>query len=152
MIKNHVLMTIIVFIFFTVGIRPGSELLASETSGTVQVTQSQSDEVTSDLAVKNSEVEMNNAEIKENQLSQNEIDIITNSSGEQLIPLNNKSGLFMRIIKPCPNIDYKIRILPGNPNIDPGIYQFNPDQYNIIPGVTEQSCNQIYQVSYPAGK
>ena len=57
----------------------------------------------------------------------------------------------MRVITPCPKIDYKIEINPANPDLDPGIHPYSSSNpIKVIPGPIEQPCDDIFPANYQA--
>lgn len=67
---------------------------------------------------------------------------INNELPNPLGPDNN--GLFLRIIRPCPNIDYKMRVFSPIPDLDPGINLSGPNKSLAIPGASEQTCERVF--------
>jgi hypothetical protein len=62
-------------------------------------------------------------------------------------PRPNNTGFFLRIIRPCPNIDYKIRVFNSIPDLDPGINLSGPNKNLVIPGASGQTCERIFPKS-----
>lgn len=59
-------------------------------------------------------------------------------------PGPDNNGLFLRIIRPCPNIDYKMRVLTPIPGLDPGINLSEPNKNLVVPGASEQMCERVF--------
>lgn len=92
------------------------------------------------------EEETINTDIEKSFSVQYEIDTLSRN-GQPNPPNSNTSGLFIQILKPCPNIDYKIRVFTPNLNWDRGISHSTSGQSTIIPGFTQQACNRVYLTS-----
>jgi hypothetical protein len=62
-------------------------------------------------------------------------------------PGPDNNGFFLRIIRPCPNIDYKMRVFTSIPDLDPGINLSGPNKNLVIPGASGQTCERLFPKS-----
>jgi len=144
--KIYFPLIIIFIIFFTVENRLDPKLFSLDAPRLIQGIQSQIENAAFYTVGRYPEEETVHTDTGKSQLAQYEIDILVRH--EQPNPPNtNTYGLFMRIIKACPNIDYKILVFTPNLNWDPGISHSNSGQFIIIPGFTQQACDRVYLAS-----
>jgi hypothetical protein len=151
MYKNLALLVILSFMMFPGGKKPTSRLPTSEIQEPVQGLPSQSEGGLFEAKVKPPEAEITDADTENSSISQNESNTV--NVGEQTkLTDPEKLILYMRIIKPCPNIDYKMRVFTPGLNMDPGIWLGGPGNYTVVPGDIEQDCDQVSTINDSIGK
>jgi hypothetical protein len=118
MYKKLGLFVILSLTLFTGGKKPTTRLPTFEIQVPVQGFQLQSKGNLFDMRGKFPEAETTDTSTENSSISQNESNSV-NIDEQTNLTDPDKLILFISIIKPCPNIDYKMRVYAPNPNIDP---------------------------------